>query len=103
MIEKLTLPVLLFFNSIGLTIDPSLTNERASMGKIHSEIKSFERKIQLTEVVEEDFATKSLKVEKYKKNIGKLKTQIEKIEKVAKLKEIWAHEDSLESITHTQK
>ncbi len=103
MIEKLTLPVFLFFNSIGLTIDPSLTNERASIGKIRSEIKSFERKIQLTEVVEENFANKNLKIEKYKKNIGNLTTKIEKIEKVARLKEIWAHEDSLESITQKQK
>jgi archaellum component FlaC len=103
MIEKFTIPLLLFFNGIGLTIDPSLTNEKVSIGKVRSEIKSLERKIQLTEVIEEDFASKSLKIEKYKKNIGNLKTKIEKIEKVAKLKEIWAHEDSLESITQKQK
>ena len=38
MLEKLTLPILLFFNSIGNSIDPSLINDGKAVEKIQKEI-----------------------------------------------------------------
>ena len=46
MIDKITLSLMLFFNTLTSSIDPSLSDERKSVNQIKKEIKSLERKIE---------------------------------------------------------
>jgi hypothetical protein len=87
MIDKITLSLMLFFNTLTSSIDPSLSDERKSVNQIKKEIKSLERKIEWVEVTDENYASRAVKT----KENGK----IVKIEKVAILKDKWAKEDSL--------
>ena len=96
MLEKLTLPILLFFNSIGNSIDPSLINDGKAVEKIQKEISVLNRKKELIEIMEDDFAARTVRTEKVSKEITKLKGKILKIEKIDKLKQKWIREDSLE-------
>ena len=96
MLEKLTLPILLFFNSIGNSIDPSLINDGKAVEKIQKEISVLNRKKELIEITEDDFAARTVRTEKVSKEIASLKGKILTIEKIDKLKQKWAKEDSLE-------
>jgi hypothetical protein len=96
MLEKLTLPILLFFNSIGNSIDPSLINDGKAVEKIQKEISVLNRKKELIEIMEDDFAARTVRTEKVSKEITELKGKILKIEKIDKLKQKWIREDSLE-------
>ena len=96
MLEKLTLPILLFFNSIGNSIDPSLINDGKAVEKIQKEISVLNRKKELIEIMEDDFAARTVRTEKVSKEITELKGKILKIEKIDKLKHKWIREDSLE-------
>ena len=95
MLEKLTLSTLLFFNSIGIKIDPKLTNEKETIIQMEAQIKSLDRKRELIEVTDEDYASRTVRTNKLSDEITKLKGKIHRIEKVAKLKEKWAKEDSI--------
>lgn len=103
MIEKATLSVLLFLNSIGIQIDPKLTNEKETIAKIEVQIKSLDRKKELVEVTDEDYASRTVRTNKLSDEITKLKGKIHKIEKVAKLKEKWAKEDSISLLNKPKK
>jgi hypothetical protein len=100
MIEKVTLSVFLFFNSVGNAIDPSLINDKDAINKIKKEIKVLERKKELVEVIEEDSVVKAIRTEKFTTDITKLKNKIVKIKKITVLKEKWAKEDSISKIKH---
>ncbi len=89
--------MLLFFNSIGIGLDPSIMNETKSIELFKNEIKVLNRKIEWVEVIEDDPASKHLLVEKYNKKIEKLNNKIIAFKKVSDLKLKWAKEDSLGS------
>ena len=95
MIDKITLSLMLFFNTITSSIDPSLSNERKSYNQIKKEIKSLERKIEWVEATDENYASRAVKTKEITDEITKLNGKIVKIEKVANLKDKWAKEDSL--------
>lgn len=103
MIEKLTLSTLLFFNSIGIQIDPKLTNEKETIIQMEAQIKSLDRKRELIEVTDEDYASRTVRTNKLSDEITKLKGKIHRIEKVAKLKEKWAKEDSISLLKKQKK
>ena len=103
MIEKLTLSFLLFFNSIGVRIDPKLTNEKETITQIESQIKSLDRKRELIEVTDEDYASRTVRTNKLSDEITRLKGKIHRIERVAKLKEKWAKEDSISLLKKPKK
>jgi hypothetical protein len=96
MLEKFTLPILLFFNSIGNSIDPTLINDGKAVDKIQKEISVLNRKKELIEIMEDDFAARTVRTEKVSKEITTLQGKILKIEKIDKLKQKWMREDSLE-------
>jgi hypothetical protein len=95
MIDKITLSLMLFFNTLTSSIDPNLSDERKSVNQIKKEIKSLERKIEWVEVTDENYASRAVKTKEITDEITKLNGKIVKIEKVAILKEKWAKEDSL--------
>ena len=95
MIDKITLSLMLFFNTLTSSIDPSLSNERKSYNQIKKEIKSHERKIEWVEATDENYASRAVKTKEITDEITKLNGKIVKIEKVANLKDKWAKEDSL--------
>ena len=95
MIDKITLSLMLFFNTLTSSIDPSLSNERKSYNQIKKEIKSLERKIEWIEVTDDNYASRAVKTKGITDEITKLNGKIVKIEKVANLKDKWAKEDSL--------
>ena len=95
MIDKITLSLMLFLNTLTSSIDPSLSNERKSYNQIKKEIKSLERKIEWVEVTDENYASRAVKTKEITDEITKLNGKIVKIEKVAILKDKWAKEDSL--------
>jgi hypothetical protein len=103
MIEKLTISTLLFFNSIGIQIYPKLTNERETIFQIESQIKALDRKRELIEVTDDDYASRTVRTNKLSDEITTLKGKIHRIEKVAKLKEKWAKEDSISSLNKPKK
>jgi hypothetical protein len=96
MLEKLMLPVLLLFNSIGNSIDPTLINDGKAIEKIQKEISVLNRKKELIEITEDDFTALTVRTKKVSKEIALLEGKILKIEKIDKLKQKWAKEDSLE-------
>jgi archaellum component FlaC len=95
MIDKIALSLMLFFNTLTSSIDPSLSNERKSYNQIKKEIKSLERKIEWVEATDENYASRAVKTKEITDEITKLNGKIVKIEKVANLKDKWAKEDSL--------
>lgn len=97
MLEKLSLSLLIFLNSASVSLDPKLINEKATIKKIEKEIKDYNRKIEWIEIIDEDFASKHVRIDKIKKKIENLDKQIIKIRKVSELKSKWAKEDSLSS------
>ena len=99
MIDKITLSLMLFLNTLTSSIDPSLSNERKSYNQIKKEIKSLERKIEWVEVTDENYASRAVKTKEITDEITKLNGKIVKIEKVANLKDKWAKEDSLSKLT----
>ena len=96
MLEKFMLPVLLLFNSIGNSIDPTLINDGKAIEKIKKEISVLNRKKELIEITEDDFSALTARTKKVSKEITLLEGKILKIEKIDKLKQKWAKEDSLE-------
>ena len=90
------LPVLLLFNSIGNSIDPTLINDGKAIEKIKKEISVLNRKKELIEITEDDFSALTARTKKVSKEITLLEGKILKIEKIDKLKQKWAKEDSLE-------
>ena len=96
MLEKLVLPILLFFNTIGNSIEPSLIDEKKTIEKIQKEISVLNRKKELIEITEDDFAALTVRTEKVTKKIASLKGKILTIKKIDILKQKWAKEDSLE-------
>ena len=96
MLEKFMLPVLLLFNSIGNSIDPTLINDGKVIEKIKKEISVLNRKKELIEITEDDFSALTVRTKKVSKEITSLEGKILKIEKINKLKQKWAKEDSLE-------
>lgn len=97
MLEKLSVSLLIFLNSTSISLDPKLVNEKATITKIEKEIRDYKRKIEWIEVIDEDFASQHVKIEKIKKKIENLDKEIVKIKKVSELKTKWAKEDSLSS------
>jgi hypothetical protein len=95
MIDKITLSLMLFLNTLTSSIDPSLSDERKAVNQIKKEIKSLERKIEWVEVTDENYASRAVKTKDITDEITKLNGKIVKIEKVANLKDKWAKEDSL--------
>ena len=95
MIDKITLSLMLFFNTLTSSIDPSLSNERKSYNQIKKEIKSLERKIEWVEATDENYASRAVKTKEITDEITNLNGKIVKIEKVANLKDKCAKEDSL--------
>ena len=96
MLEKFMLPVLLLFNSIGNSIDPTLINDGKAIEKIKKEISVLNRKKELIEITEDDFSARTVRTEKVTKEIASLKGKILTIKKIDILKQKWAREDSLE-------
>jgi hypothetical protein len=99
MIDKITLSLMLFFNTLTSSIDPSLSDERKSVNQIKKQIKSLERRIEWVEVTDENYASRAVKTKGITDEITKLNGEIVKIEKVANLKDKWAKEDSLSKLT----
>jgi hypothetical protein len=86
---------MLFFNTLTTSVDPNLSDERKTIQKINKEIKSLERRVEWIQVTDEDYASRTVRTNKITDEITKLKGKIVKIEKVAKLKEKWAVQDSV--------
>jgi hypothetical protein len=95
MIEKLSISLMLFFNSLTSSVDPNFSNERNVINQINKEVKVLERKIEWIQTTDESYARRTVKTNEITDEITKLKGKIVKIEKVAKLKEKWAMEDSV--------
>jgi hypothetical protein len=95
MLDKLTLSLMLFFNTLTTSVDPQLSDERKTIQQVNKEIKSLERKIEWIQVTDEDYASRTVRTNKITDEITNLKGKIVKIEKVAKLKEKWAVQDSV--------
>lgn len=96
MLEKFMLPVLLLFNSIGNSIDPTLINDGKAIEKIQKEISVLNRKKELIEITEDDYTALTVRTKKVSKEIALLEGKILKIKKIDNLKQKWAKEDSLE-------
>ena len=86
---------MLFFNTLTTSVDPQLSDERKTIQQVNKEIKSLERKIEWIQVTDEDYASRTVRTNKITDEITNLKGKIVKIEKVAKLKEKWAVQDSV--------
>jgi len=88
----------LFFSSIfGPNVSTNQSSETAQIEIIATEIKSYKRQIQLTELNSTmDIAAKFLQIDKYQKKVEELTKKMKEIKKVAELKRKWATEDSLE-------
>ena len=95
MLDKLTLSLMLFFNTLTTSVDPHHSDERKTIQQINKEIKSLQRKIEWIQVTDTDYASRTVRTNKITDEITTLKGKIVKIEKVAKLKEKWAVEDSV--------
>ena len=95
MLDKLSLSLMLFFNTLTTSVDPSLSDERRTIQQINKEIKSLQRKAEWIQVTDTDYASRTVKTNEITDEITRLKGKIVKIDKVAKLKEKWALEDSL--------
>jgi len=95
MIDKITLSLMLFLNTLTSSVDPSLSNERKTYNQIKKEIKALERKIEWVEVTDDNYASRAVKTKEITDEITKLNGKIVKIEKVVNLKDKWAKEDSL--------
>ena len=95
MLDKLSLSLMLFFNTLTTSVDPSLSDERKTIQQINKEIKSLLRKAEWIQVTDTDYASRTVRTNKITDEITTLKGKIVKIEKVAKLKEKWAVEDSV--------
>ena len=96
--KELLASIALLFSSPSTTdISTNQSVERAQLESISSEIKTYKRQIQLTEInTTMDVAAKYLQIEKYTKKISELNQKAKEIKKVADLKRKWAVEDSLE-------
>ena len=86
---------MLFFNTLTTSVDPNLSDERKTIQQINKEIKSLERRVEWIQVTDEDYASRTVRTNKITDEITNLKGKIVKIEKVAKLKEKWAVQDSV--------
>ena len=95
MIDKITLSLMLFFNTLTSSINPSFSDERKIYNQLKNEIKTLERKIEWVEATDDNYASRAVKVKEITDEITKLNGKIVKIEKVAILKDKWAKEDSL--------
>lgn len=95
MLDKLSLSLMLFFNTLTTSVDPHLSDERRTIQQINKEIKSLQRKAEWIQVTDTDYASRTVRTNKITDEITTLKGKIVKIEKVAKLKEKWAVEDSV--------
>ena len=95
MLDKLSLSLMLLFNSLTTSVDPHLSDERRTIQQINKEIKSLQRKAEWIQVTDTDYASRTVRTNKITDEITTLKGKIVKIEKVAKLKEKWAVEDSV--------
>jgi len=95
MLEKMSISLLLFFNTITSSVDPKNNSEQKIVNQINKEIKALERKIEMIQITDDDFASRTVRTNRITDEITDLKGKIVKIEKVAKLKEKWASEDSL--------
>jgi hypothetical protein len=95
MLEKMSISLLLFFNTITSSVDPKNNSEQKIVNQINKEIKTLERKIEMIQITDDDFASRTVRTNRITDEITDLKGKIVKIEKVAKLKEKWASEDSL--------
>jgi hypothetical protein len=95
MIDKITLSLMLFLNTLTSSIDPSLSDERKTYNQIKKEIKALERKIEWVEATDDNYASRAVKTKEITDEITKLNGKIVKIEKVVNLKDKWAKEDSL--------
>ena len=95
MIDKITLSLMLFFNTLTSSIDPSFSDERKTYNQIKKEIKTLERKIEWVEATDDNYASRAVKTKEITDEITKLNGKIVKIEKVVILKDKWAKEDSL--------
>jgi peptidoglycan hydrolase CwlO-like protein len=95
MLDKISLSLMLFFNTLTTSVDPHLSDERKTIQQINKEIKSLQRKIEWIQVTDTDYASRTVRTNKITDEITTLKGKIVKIEKVAKLKEKWAVEDSV--------
>lgn len=97
--KELLASIALFFSNPSANTDISTNQsvERAQLETIASEVKTYKRQIQLTEInTTMDVAAKYLQIEKYTKKISELNQKAKEIKKVADLKRKWAVEDSLE-------
>ena len=95
MIEKISISLMIFFNSLTSSVDPNFSNERNVINQINKEVKVLERKIEWIQTTDESYARRTVKTNEITDEITKLKGKIVKIEKVEKLKEKWAVEDSV--------
>jgi alkyl hydroperoxide reductase subunit AhpF len=95
MIDKITLSLMLFFNTLTSSIDPSFSDERKIYNQLKNEIKTLERKIEWVEATDDNYASRAVKTKEITDEITKLNGKIVKIEKVVILKDKWAKEDSL--------
>jgi hypothetical protein len=95
MLDKLSLSLMILFNSLTSSIDPKLSDERNTVNRINKEVKILERKIEWIQTTDENYASRTVKTNEITDEITKLKGKIVKIDKVAKLKEKWVLEDSL--------
>jgi hypothetical protein len=95
MLDKITLSLMLFFNTLTTSVDPSLSDERKTIQQINKEIKSLQRRAEWIQVTDTDYASRTVRTNKITDEITTLKGKIVKIEKVAKLKEKWAVQDSV--------
>ena len=96
--KEVGLSIMLFFNTLLGSVDPTLSNERGAIANIKKEIKILQRQIEWESVTTTDYATRWVKIKKINDKIDNLKNQIKTIEVRAKIKEKWAAEDSLEII-----
>ncbi len=97
MFEKIGVSLLIFLNSASISLDPKFINEKATITIVENQIKDYRRKIEFIEIVDDDFASRHVRIEKIQKKIENLNKKIFKIKKVSDLKSKWAKEDSLGS------
>ena len=98
MLDKLSLSLLIFFNSLTSSVDPRLSDERNTVNRINKEVKVLERKIEWIQTTDENYASRTVRTNKITDEITNLKGKIVKREKVIKLLEKIALEDSVEAV-----
>ena len=94
--KELITSIMLLFSSLTGSVDPRLGDEQIVVYTLKAEIKELQRKLEWINAMDGDIANKYLQMKKISDDISKKKEKLKSVEKLAKLKQKWAVEDSLE-------